>query len=453
MATDRVGVIIAGGGARGAYEAGVLSVVLPRLEGSGARARTFVGTSAGAINATVLAAHAHLPVEDQVAALLTVWRTISAKDVFRPLLRTSAGTALTWWGQLLGVPGARLTGLVDTSPLARTADQVLDWSQVRKNIDDAAVECLALVTTSARTGRTVVFVDQRPGRPLPARDEDRGLDYVGTPVTKTHVLASAAIPVLFPAVRVSNPPDLDGWYIDGGLRLNTPIKPALALGCDAVVVIATHPASYASPSGDPDGDGDGDEQPDVDDALVMLLDAAMVDRMVEDVRTLRKVNELVAAGARRGGGQRPYTIVPHLFLGPEHRSGVGGLAAALYRERFTGVRGAARAVRSPDLPLLARLLAGDGPRRGDVLSYLLFDTEFAERAIDLGRKDASARLAGSVADQLPWTRTSLDRPVEDQPGRRVPPQRQETDMERESKASARPDGAEGVHRTGPGGAE
>ena len=192
---------------------------------------------------------------------------------------------MTWWGQLLGVPGARLTGLVDTSPLARTAEQVLDWSQVRKNIDDASVECLALVTTSARTGRTVVFVDQQPGRPLPAPDEDRGLDYVGTAVTETHVLASAAIPVLFPAIRVSSPPDLDGWYIDGGLRLNTPIKPALALGCDALVVIATHPASYASPTDDPAGDGDGnadgngdrDEQPDVDDALVMLLDAAMLD--------------------------------------------------------------------------------------------------------------------------------------------------------------------------------
>jgi hypothetical protein len=110
-------------------------------------------------------------------------------------------------------------------------------------------------------------------------------------------------------------------------------------------------------------------------------------------------------------------------------------------------------VRSPDLPLLARLLAGDGPRRGDVLSYLLFDTEFAERAIDLGRRDASARLAGSVADQLPWTRTDLDTPAKDPPGRRVPPQRQETDMDRDTKASARPDRAEGVHRTGAGGAE
>lgn len=90
-APRRVGVVIAGAGARGAYEAGVLSVVVPRLAAAGVRPRVFVGTSAGAINVTVLAAAAHLPAEEQATALLDVWRGIGPRDVFAPLLPGSPG--------------------------------------------------------------------------------------------------------------------------------------------------------------------------------------------------------------------------------------------------------------------------------------------------------------------------------------------------------------------------
>jgi NTE family protein len=400
-APERVGIVIAGAGARGAYEAGALSVILPRLAAAGARPQVFVGTSAGAINATLLAVGADLSAGDQAAALLDVWRRIGPRDVFAPLLTSTPRTAGTWLAQQLGVPGVRLAGLVDTTPLVRTADAVVDWPRLRANVEGGACQALAVVTTSGRSGRTVVFTDLPPGGSMPPDDQDRAVDYVGAEIGSSHVRASAAIPVLFPAVQVTEPPQRAGWYLDGGVRLNAPLKPALDLGCDALVVVATHPDSYAV-----DGGAPHHERPDVDDALVMLLDAAFGDRMVEDLRTLTKVNQLVAAGGAGSDSGRRRSVVPHLFAGPPERATLSRLAAEVYRDRFTGLRGKLRALREPDLPMLARVLGGDGPRRGDVLSYLLFDPEFIERAIALGEQHASALFAGAA--HVPWRTTARE---------------------------------------------
>lgn len=426
---QRVGVVIAGAGARGAYEAGVLSVVLPRLAAAGVRPRVFVGTSVGAMNATLLAAGAHLSPAEQADALLAVWRGVGPRDVFAPLLPGTVRTAGTWLGQRLSVGGMRLTGLVDTTPLGRTADAAVDWARLRGNIDAGTCQALAVVATSGRSGRTVVFTDRTPGSMLPPDDDDRAVDYVGVPVGRPHVMASAAIPIVFPPVRVPEPASRSGWYLDGGIRLNAPLKPALDLGCDAVVVVATHPDSFAV-----DPEGPGHERPDVDDALVMLMDAALVDRMVEDVRTLGKVNELVDGGGQRSGSGRRMSVVPHLFLGPPARDTLGRLAAAAYQDRFGGVRGALRTVREPDLPLLARLLGGDGPRRGDVMSYLLFEQHFIDRSIALGQQHAAALFPAAQPARVPWRTARHGRTDDPAP----PPNGRERDMTRDDDSARRP---------------
>jgi NTE family protein len=183
------------------------------------------------------------------------------------------------------------------------------------------------------------------------------------------------------------------------VRLNAPLKPALALGADAVVVVGTHPVEH------PDGGASSTEglrQPDVDDALVQLMDAALVDRMVEDVRTLDTINELVSGGGQRAAGRRPFGVIPWLFLGPEHRGTLGSLAAACFDRRYVLPSGAWHRLRHPDLVLLGRLLAGDGPRRGDLLSYLFFDPEFLDASIGLGQQDATALFAGAPPESVPW---------------------------------------------------
>jgi NTE family protein len=395
---DRIGVVLAGAGARGAYEAGVLSVLLPRLDAAGIRPALYVGTSAGALNAAALASNAHLPPVEQAAALLDVWRQIRVDDVFRPLLWTAPGAVGRWAGQLAGIPGVRLTGLLDTTPLGRTVRERMDWDQLHVNVEEGLVS-LAVVTTAVASQRTVVLVDDRSaGTPLPV-DDSRPIVYLPGRVGPEHVLASAAIPVLFPAVLLDSPAAAGGWHVDGGVRLNAPLKPALALGADAVVVVATHPADHPAVP-DP---GTGEHiKPDVDDALVQLMDAALVDRMVEDLRTLGKVNELVRTGRQRRSAGRPYTMVRWLFFGPPERHTLGALAVSCLRRRYRGPAGAWRTIREPDLALLGRFLAGDGPRQGDLLSYLFFDSDFIEAAIERGREDAGEVLAGPDPEVVPW---------------------------------------------------
>ncbi len=398
---QRVAVVVAGAGARGGYEAGVLSVLLEQLETAGIAPSLFVGTSAGAINATLFAATAHLPATEQGELVLEVWRGIQTGDVFRSPVLTGLGSAGRWAGQLLRLPGVRLTNLLDTAPLCRTADEAVDWNQLRANIDSGLTE-LAVVTTSGADNRTVVFVDRSGAGSLPPSDDDRPIDYMPARIEPSHVLASAAIPVVFPPVRVPPDPTIHGrWYLDGGVRLNTPLKPALSLDADAVVIVATHPAidrasdiAHTRP----------EEPPDVDDTLVRLMDAALVDRMVEDVRTLAKVNVLVAAAQERCS---PYeldgkTVVPFLAVGPEDRGTLGLLANEVFGRRRSALGGALRLARDPSMRLLGRVLGGDGSRRGDLLSYLFFDPEFMAASIELGRKDAAAAFDGTEPGEIPW---------------------------------------------------
>lgn len=393
-----VAVVLAGAGARGAYEAGVLSVVLPLLAEAGRRPALYVGTSAGAVNATVLAATAELPAAEQADALLAVWRGLRTSDVVRPVLRTAPTALWRGIGQALGVPWHRLTSLLDTTPLARTAERRVSWGQLRANVGSGRT-ALAVVTTAVATQRTAVLVDRSSPAELPPPDDSRPIDYLAAEVGAAHVLASAAIPVLFPAVWLDRPAEARGWHLDGGVRLNAPLKPALALGADAVVVVGTHPAVHPDeelPSAAATG------RPDIDDTMVQLMDAALVDRMVEDVGLLATLNELVRSGGQREAGRRQLRVVRWLFFGPEQRSTLGQLAAACFDRRYRGATGALRAVGDVDQFLLGRSLVGDGPRRGDLLSYLFFSPDFLDAAIELGQRDTTAALAGSPVGTVPW---------------------------------------------------
>jgi NTE family protein len=398
----RIAIVVAGAGARGGYEAGALSVLIPRLHEMGVDVSMYIGTSAGAINATLFAGFAHLPPAEQAQRALDIWRGIKISDVFESPVRTSPGVALRFLGQTLHVPGMRLTSLLDTEPLRRTADKAVGWQQLRANIDGQALT-LAVVTTSGDHSRSVVFVDRPRGAPLPPSDDDRPIDYVPTQIGPQHVLASSAIPIAFPPVRIDDPADAKGWYLDGGVRLNAPLKPAISLGADALVAVATHPLEEPvrppQPSPPP---------PDVDDMVVQLIDTVLVDRMVEDARTLCKINTLIGpndAVTRRG---RRFEKKPLLFVGPPTRATLGEKAMEVFDNQRPYGGDAVEMLRRYELRILGHALAGDGPRRGDLFSYLYFDRDFIEASIALGQQHAEdhftrARLEGVPSDEVPWT--------------------------------------------------
>jgi NTE family protein len=183
-ADPHVGLVLAGGGARGAYEAGALSVLLPALEHSGERPGVLLGTSVGAVNTAWLAAMANLDAATATASMLDRWRSIGWSDVLGPLVSPfELSRALVYLGELLGVPGAELTSLLDTSPQAATLKEQIDFAQLARNVETGALQTAAVVATSYATGDSVVFHDSHGGPVAIAADLRRGICYAPTPLS------------------------------------------------------------------------------------------------------------------------------------------------------------------------------------------------------------------------------------------------------------------------------
>jgi NTE family protein len=378
---ERTALVVSGGGARGAYEMGALSVLLPVLEARGQRPRIIVGTSVGAFNAAFVAAHAHLPLDEAIEAGRRLWAELHWRDVMAPLVSArGAARALRYLGRLLWVKQPRIDALLFPDALPATLERIASFEQIARNVESGVVRSAAVSTTSALSSRTVVF---HAGGPQPERDPIRKIDYVDTPLMADHVLASGAIPGLFPAVHVGAPARARGWYFDGGTRLNTPIKPALELGADRVVVIGLNSIAPG-----PDQLA-GESRPDVFEGAAQLLQALLIDRLEQDVRELAEENLPGHEGRR----------IPYVFITPRERQGVGEMASRIWRERYSGVRGFAR---DKDLSTLGRFTAaGNGPTHGELLSFLFFAPEFTSALIELGRADAEHWLA-QQHDDGPW---------------------------------------------------
>ncbi|HWS94040.1 MAG TPA: patatin-like phospholipase family protein [Mycobacterium sp.] len=300
-------------------------------------------------------------------------------------------------GQLLRLPGIRLTRLLDTAPLRRTVARAIDRQRLRDNITGKGLT-LAVVTTSGTDDRTVVFVDRDDGVPAPGSDDERPLDYVAVHMQPEHILASCAIPMLFPAVRVCKPSGAPGWYLDGMLRLHAPLKPALALDADALVVVATRPMRDTTTTPQPGG-----ITPDVDDILIEFVDGVLADRMLEDLRTLDKINALLAEDALVATATgRLRKKIPYVFVAPAHSQTLGRLALGVLRRKPRYSGSLASRLRQLELRLMAHALNGDGPHRGDLVNYLHFEQEFIRACIELGQRDANAVLTGIPANEVPW---------------------------------------------------
>ena len=223
------------------------------------------------------------------------------------------------------------------------------------------------MATDYATARSVVF---HHGGESPPADDLRGIDYAGRRLAVEHVQASSAIQSLFPAVRVD-----ERWYGDGGVRLNTPLKPALKLHADRLLVIGLNsvagpPLSY------------GDRRPDVFDGAAVVAQSLLADQLAHDVDTLATIN----GDVKESRNPIRHRLVPYIFVAPSDRLAIGRLATEVYNCHYAGVRGLHR---NRELAALGRLLdAGRNAVRGDLLSYLFFAPEFTEPLIEMGRRDA-----------------------------------------------------------------
>jgi NTE family protein len=382
----RVALVLDAGGARTAYQAGALEVLLPVLAGRGTRPCVLIGTSAGALLTGALAATAHLDAGEQVDQLKHLLDQATKPHVMRPLWKQVPDVLARYTSETLGLSTFRLRGLFGTQPLARTLGQFIDWQALHRNVEQGFVETVAVTATSVRTGQVVMFTESTASLPPPQPDHRRR--FVASRLDVSHLMASAAIPALFPAVHVDEPAEAAGWYVDGATRRRVPLAPALELDADRLVVVGTgglHP---------PDPDPSRDRAAvDLGDGVATLLGAVMDDPVRNDLRRLAEINALADDADltpalrrhREARGLSAYRVVSYLAVAPEDGEELANLAMQVFRANHGSL---CRTLGDPDLQIMHRLLGSDSPLQGELLSYLLFDPDFFDAAAALGSRDA-----------------------------------------------------------------
>ena len=398
----RTAIVLSGGGARGAYEAGVLSYlferIYPRLP-SGFEFDIVSGTSVGAIHAGYTAASAHLDPLPRARALMETWTGMSLGDVLRLSAGDWVGVPLRMLGmgsilqreESAGGPDV-IGGLVDIAPLERLVEERIPWASLRPNLEKGRPQVLCVACTNVHTGLVTVFLDGS----LDGRDPDISpwepdpyAQAIRTEITSHHVRASAAIPFLFPAVRIGS-----GYYLDGGLRANTPLSPPLRLGADKVLVIALKAAPGAQKV------SAQAERAIAQPAFVLgkMLNVLILDQLEQELRQVETINTLLGAAAETAGNECRDAIRDAIRAsrGIEYRpvetavvrpsEDIGAIASDAYHNRRAHSRSRG---------LMHRMFAQSAMRgapenEADLLSYLYFDASYTEPLVELGRSDAEA---------------------------------------------------------------
>lgn len=391
--------VLSGGGARGAYEAGVIRYIrdeLPQRVRPHVRFEILCGTSVGAVNCCYMAATSHIP-ETQGQGLLNLWQNLQIDRVYQLGIREILNLprfllGSRGRGELDDVIGpGRLGGLFNTSPMEYMVKNEIPWSRLRVNLEEGFFKALAINATHIRSGRTHVFVE-REGGGLPPWSTDPQIEARAVEIGPNHALASAAIPWVFPAVSIDG--DI---YSDGSIKLNTPISPALRLGADRLFVVGLKSEDI--------GDWRISKEPHRIDTfpsaaylLGKVLNALLVDKTEYDLKRLRRYNALISEGVEEFGDKfshhldglmtkargAPYREIDTLEVRPSV-----DIAEIASRHLQRG----SIAARAGSLvgPLLHRLGDIGVGQASDLLSYLLFDHEFASELIRLGMHDADMR--------------------------------------------------------------
>jgi NTE family protein len=385
-ASRRIAMILSGGGARGAYEVGVLWYIfddLTRMLGAPPRIDILCGTSVGAVNACYLAAHLGDPVLG-LRRLVELWTELELARV----LGFGARQVVSLPRVLLG--GREGVGLFDVRPMSELVQREISWRAVSRCLRKQLLRALTVSCTEVSTGRTVVFMQTAPNLTIPTAAPPRTL-FRADRVGPQHALASAAIPLLFPPVRID-----DELYLDGGLRQNTPIAPALRLGATHIFAIGSSREVSGRVVREPGHHHHLVRAPGAPFLLGKVLNAFLLDHVDVDIELLTRINSVIVDGTRAYGpgfaealsaearrrGAQEYRYVNCMRVRPSED--IGRLAHDhLRRGRLRGD------------PILARRifdLLGIGTRsEADLASYLLFDGPFCRHLIEMGRADAQAR--------------------------------------------------------------
>jgi NTE family protein len=393
MTAPRIGLVCSGGGARGAYEAGVIRYLreeLPRASRDHVRFDVLSGTSVGAVTACYLASTMQKPAE-QGRGLASIWTNLSLEKVYRVDGESMLSLSRKIWKatrESERPEGWRLFDLFHPEPLERMVYDVIDWPQISVNLAKGLVGAISVTATRIRDARTVIFVQKRvPG--LPPWSHDPWQEPQEVVLGPEHANASAAIPLLFRSARIG-----DEYYCDGFVRQNTPLAPALRLGADRVMILTLRHKPQASMEPPP-----LTAMPTTPQVIGKVLNALMVDRTDYDVERLRRFNALLESGRALGGDAfvaqmneatrtfrgEPWRVVRDLVVRPSRD------LAELARPHLEARAKAETEDQALPTRLLARLTGSNLFTQAELGSYLLFDSAYAHDLIELAMHDAHAR--------------------------------------------------------------
>jgi NTE family protein len=394
----KIGFVLSGGGSRGAYEAGIIHYLrtdLAKRLGHHVPIDIITGTSVGAINAAFLAATMADP-DAQAAQLIAAWRSLHIEE----LISLRALDVLRAARMMLGgdppppTPGSfRYGGLLETAGLERFVVRVIPWRGIDRSLRSRQLRAISVSATHVGTGHTHVFLSS--AEPVPREwSRDPFVRHRAARIGPRHVLASAAIPMLFPAVKIG-----EDYYTDGGLRQNTPMSPAIRLGADRMLLVSLR---HVAPEPMQLQRERAEAYPKPLFLAGKALNALLLDHTEYDLARMQRINLILEAGTASFGDKfedmmnhalvrlrgAPLRRIQAVHIRPSED--IGALAAHFVRSGRMSVRG--RVARR----LIQRLAAGEARHESDLLSYLLFDGDFASQLIDLGRHDA-ARKADELA--------------------------------------------------------
>ena len=366
--------VLAGGGARGAYEAGVLRFILrdlPSRIGHPIGPDLICGSSVGALNGATIAAWNQSP--EGPETLSEFWTSLSCADVYRfvalDLLRSPM--------RVLRGPANDEMAWVDARPLHALMRETYPWPQLHKTIDQGRLTALVVTATEVSTGLCVQFIDGHIA--ADSLEIHTGIRREHTRIGAEHILASCAIPFLFPPIEIDGQP-----MVDGSLRQNTPVSPALRLGADHVLVVGTrHPKE---PTAEPI-----EELPSTPALLGKALNALLLDPVHQDLTRIDLINRILEAGSAEYGPEFVHRLnarlqadlsqslrpVNTLCIHPSEDLGVMA-ASAWNPDEIDATRGTR---------IMLSTIAGDS-EESDLLSYMLFDKSYTAAIEALGYEDA-----------------------------------------------------------------
>lgn len=359
------GLILPGGGARNAYQAGVLKALGEMLPGNSENPFPVIsGTSSGALNAAILASNA-TQFSEGISRMIGIWENFHCGKIFHVDSWTALKSGLRWTSSFAtaGLGRSAPRALLDNTPQREFIESHIRLARIQHAIDTGALRALAITSSSYSSGLSFNYYqgveDLRPWQ----RTRRQGL---AEEITIDHLMASSAIPLVFPAVWLN-----DEYHGDGSMRESAPLSPAIHLGADRLLIIGVrNPALDPKPSA-----GEKVPYPTIGQITGYMLDTLFMDRLDSDIERMNRVNHVIGETRSKNVEHEDTTLRPIEFLMISPSKDVREISERHIKDFPRSVR------------LLLRSLGALSHESRPLLSYLLFESAFCQELIELGYQD------------------------------------------------------------------